>query len=95
MSNDFSRRTFFAGAATAAGALRVAAAGDRVRLGLIGCGGRGKHLVHMAQLAGGAEFVAITDAWIGAWTKPKRLSERPCSVTKTIAPCSTAPISTP
>ena len=63
MSNDFSRRTFFAGAATAAGALRVAAAGDRVRLGLIGCGGRGKHLVHMAQLAGGAEFVAITDAW--------------------------------
>jgi predicted dehydrogenase len=30
---------------------------------LIGCGGRGKHLVHMAQLAGGAEFVAITDAW--------------------------------
>ena len=63
MSNDFSRRTFFAGAATAAGALRVAAAADRVRLGLIGCGGRGKHLVHMAQLAGGAEFVAITDAW--------------------------------
>jgi len=63
MSNDFSRRTFFAGAATAAGALRVAAAGDRVRLGLIGCGGRGKHLVHMAQLAGGVEFVAITDAW--------------------------------
>jgi predicted dehydrogenase len=63
MSNDFSRRTFFAGAATAAGALRVAAAGDRVRLGLIGCGGRGKHLVHMAQLAGGAEFVAIADAW--------------------------------
>ena len=63
MSNDFSRRTFFAGAATAAGALRVAAAGDRVRLGLIGCGGRGKHLVHMAQLAGGAEFVAINDAW--------------------------------
>ena len=63
MSNDLSRRTFFAGAATAAGALRVAAAADRVRLGLIGCGGRGKHLVHMAQLAGGAEFVAINDAW--------------------------------
>jgi len=63
MPNDLSRRTFFAGAATAAGALRVAAASDRVRLGLIGCGGRGKHLVHMAKLAGGAEFVAVTDAW--------------------------------
>ena len=51
MPNDLSRRTFFAGAATAAGALRVAAASDRVRLGLIGCGGRGKHLVNMARLA--------------------------------------------
>jgi predicted dehydrogenase len=63
MPNTVSRRTFFAGAATAAGALSVAGANERVRLGLIGSGGRGQHLVHMAQQAGGAEFVAICDAW--------------------------------
>ena len=63
MSNDLSRRTFFAGAATAAGALRVAAANDKVRLGVIGTGGRGKHLINMAKQAGGAEFVAVSDAW--------------------------------
>ena len=34
-----------------------------MRLGLIGCGGRGKHQVRMATLAGGAEFVAVCDVW--------------------------------
>ncbi len=77
MPNDFSRRTFFAGAATAAGALRVAAASDRVRLGLIGCGGRGKHLVHMAKLAGGAEFVAVADAWDQRMSEGEKAIEAP------------------
>ena len=77
MPNDFSRRTFFAGAATAAGALRVSAASDRVRLGLIGCGGRGKHLVHMAKLAGGAEFVAVTDAWDQRMSEGEKAIEAP------------------
>ncbi|MEN6532530.1 MAG: Gfo/Idh/MocA family oxidoreductase [Bryobacteraceae bacterium] len=56
------RRTF-AGAATAASIGRVMGANDRVRLGLIGCGGRGRHLMRMAKQAGGAEFVAVCDAW--------------------------------
>jgi predicted dehydrogenase len=63
MNANLSRRSFFAGAATAAGALAVSGANDRVRLGLIGCGGRGKHLVRMARQAGGAEFAAISDVW--------------------------------
>ena len=51
------------GAATAASALRVAGANDRIRLGVIGCGGRGMHLVNMANIAGGVEWVAVCDAW--------------------------------
>ena len=51
------------GAATAASALRVAGANDRIRLGVIGCGGRGMHLVNMANVAGGVEWVAVCDAW--------------------------------
>jgi len=80
----------FAGALPLPGALRVAGRRRRVRLGLIGCGGRGKHLVHMAQLAGGAEFVAIADAWDQRMDEAEKASERPSSVTRTIAPCSTA-----
>jgi predicted dehydrogenase len=38
-------------------------ANDRVRLGLLGSGSRGQHLVRMAKAAGGAEFVAVCDAW--------------------------------
>ena len=63
MPNTVSRRTFFAGAVTAAGAVSVAGANDRVRLGVIGCGGRGKHLINKAKEAGGAEFIAVCDVW--------------------------------
>lgn len=59
----FSRRSFMTTAATAASAVQVAGANDRVRLGVIGTGGRGQHLIRMAQKAGGAEFVAVCDAW--------------------------------
>jgi predicted dehydrogenase len=48
---------------TAASAARVLGANERVRLVSIGCGGRGQHLMRMAKLAGGAEFVAVCDAW--------------------------------
>jgi predicted dehydrogenase len=61
--SGYSRRTFFVSGATAVGAARVAGANDRVRLGAIGTGGRGQHLIRMAQKAGGAEFVAVCDAW--------------------------------
>ncbi len=60
MSLDPSRRVFLA---TAASAARVLGANDRVRLGVIGNGGRGSHLIRMAKAAGGADIVALCDAW--------------------------------
>jgi len=57
------RRAFLGGLATAASASRVLGANDRIRLGIIGCGGRGSHLMRMANLAGGVEWVAVCDAW--------------------------------
>jgi predicted dehydrogenase len=62
MNPSVTRRGFVAGV-SAASAARVAGANERVRLGLIGCGGRGMHLVRMVQQAGGAEFAAACDAW--------------------------------
>lgn len=58
-----SRRSFMVGAVTAASAARVLGANDRIRLGLIGAGGRGNHLVRMANANGGIEWVALCDAW--------------------------------
>lgn len=55
-----SRRAFLA---TAASASRVLGANDRVRLGIIGTGGRGQHLIRMARAAGGAGIAALCDAW--------------------------------
>jgi predicted dehydrogenase len=63
MAGSVSRRTFFAGSGAALSASRVQGANDRVRLGVIGCGGRGLHLIRMAQRAGGADFAAVCDAW--------------------------------
>jgi len=63
MHSSVSRRAFLAGSATAVSATRVLGANDRIRLGLIGCGGRGSHLIRMVQQAGGAEFAAVCDAW--------------------------------
>src|SRR5690349_4342166 len=58
-----SRRSFLMGAVTAASAARAIGANDRIRLGLIGAGGRGNHLVRMAKANGGIEWVAVCDAW--------------------------------
>ncbi|MCZ2149157.1 MAG: Gfo/Idh/MocA family oxidoreductase [Bryobacterales bacterium] len=62
-----SRRTFLgastAAAFTAASAARVAGANSRIRLGIIGTGGRGSHLIRMAKLAGGVQWAALCDAW--------------------------------
>jgi len=57
------RRTFLAGAVSAASAARVLGANDRIRLGLVGGGGRGNHLVNMANKNGGIEWIAVCDAW--------------------------------
>ncbi len=70
----FNRRTFVKGAgglALAAGLsaksyARVLGANDRIRLGLLGCGGRSEGHVHMAELASKqipVEMVAVCDIW--------------------------------
>jgi predicted dehydrogenase len=58
-----SRRSLVVAAATAASASRILGANDRVRLGIIGTGGRGSHLMNMANKVGGHEWVAVSDAW--------------------------------
>ncbi len=62
MSTDVSRRSFV-GALTAASAARVQGANDRIRLGVIGSGGRGRYLMDRANKAGGIEWVAVCDAY--------------------------------
>ena len=63
MNSEISRRVFLAGAVPAASALPARGANARIRLGIIGAGGRGTHLIRMANLAGGIEWVAVCDAW--------------------------------
>ncbi len=48
---------------TAASAARVLGANDRIRLGLLGCGGRGKYLARTLNKLGGIEWVALSDIW--------------------------------
>ena len=48
---------------TAASASRVMGANDRIRLGIIGTGGRGSYLMREANKCGGIEWVAVCDAW--------------------------------
>jgi predicted dehydrogenase len=59
------RRDFLAGAALAPVSLSMrAAAGDPVRIGLLGAGGRGTdHLNELATLASVAQVVAVCDVW--------------------------------
>ncbi|MBI1792141.1 MAG: Gfo/Idh/MocA family oxidoreductase [Acidobacteria bacterium] len=54
------RRTFLA---TAAAAQRVVGANDRVRVGLIGCGGRGRYVARQMRETPGVEFVATADVY--------------------------------
>jgi predicted dehydrogenase len=61
--NDLSRRTFAGACLTAASASRVIGANERVRLGIVGTGNRGRYLIREANRAGGIEWVAVCDAW--------------------------------
>jgi predicted dehydrogenase len=61
MGQNLSRRSVLAW--TAVSASRVFGANERIRLGVIGTGGRGQHLMRMANQAGGIEWVALCDAW--------------------------------
>jgi predicted dehydrogenase len=58
-----SRRSLLAGAATAASAVRVLGANDRVRLGIVGAGGRGTYLMGEATKCPNIQWVAVSDAW--------------------------------
>lgn len=65
---------------TAVSASRVLGANDRVRVGLIGCGGRGRHDARHMRNAGGVDFIAVCDvdrtrreqaqAWAGPDAQP-------------------------
>lgn len=57
------RRTFLMSTA-AASALAQPSPGDRIRLGLIGCGGRGRDLLKMVAASGeNAAITAVCDVW--------------------------------
>jgi len=51
------------GTVTAAAALRVSGANDRIRLGIVGSGDRGTYLMKRANQAGNIEWVAVSDIW--------------------------------
>lgn len=70
--ND-SRRRFLltTAAATALSQTRVLGANDRVRIGGIGTGGRGRYLLERALRVGGVQIVALCDAY-----EPRRLEAR-------------------
>ena len=62
--NELSRRGF-AGGIAAASASRILGANDRVRLGVIGTGGRGRYLMSnvMKSSPNDIQWVAVADAW--------------------------------
>ena len=62
MPTTLSRRTLLS-TATAASASRVLGANDRIRLGIIGSGNRGRYLMNQANAAGNIQWVAICDAY--------------------------------
>ncbi len=77
MANEFSRRGFMAGGMTAASALRVMGANDRIRLGIVGTGGRGSYLMGVANKVGGIEWAAVCDAWDERRKRAFRLTGKP------------------
>jgi len=59
------RRTFLTTTtAAAASAQRIAGANDRVVVGLIGCGGRGRYVSRLMREAPNVEFAATADAYL-------------------------------
>ncbi len=56
-------RRYFLSAATAAASARVAGANDRVRIGVLGAGGRGAYVARTAKEFGNAEIAALADVY--------------------------------
>jgi len=74
--NTLSRRSFV-GALSTASAGRVMGANDRIRLGIIGSGGRGRYLMEQANKAGGIEWVAVCDAWDVQRDRAEKVAGKP------------------
>ena len=58
------QRREFLGAAGLAAAQRLIGANDRVTVGLIGCGGRGRYVAGLMREAPGVEFAATADVYL-------------------------------
>src|SRR5271169_3387265 len=59
------RRQFLSGGAlTALAAQRAMGANDRVAVGLIGCGGRGRYVAGLMREAPGVDFAATADVYL-------------------------------
>ena len=58
------QRREFLGAAGLAAAQRVIGANDRVTVGLIGCGGRGRYVAGLMREAPGVDFAATADVYL-------------------------------
>ena len=69
-----SRRAFLSAGATALSASRVLGANNRIRLGIIGTGGRGSYLMGVANRTSQIEWVALSDAWDQRRAKAKTLT---------------------
>ena len=54
------RRTFLL---TAASAQRILGANDRINVGLIGCGGRGRYVAGFIRQAPNTSYIAVADVW--------------------------------
>lgn len=73
---DNMRRREFVGTGVAAAAQRLAGANDRVVVGLIGRGGRGRYVAGLMREAAGVEFGAVADVYLPnaerakAWAGP-------------------------
>ncbi|MCU1232077.1 MAG: oxidoreductase domain protein, partial [Candidatus Solibacter sp.] len=59
-----SRRIFLGTAAIATAARPILGANDRVRVGLIGCGGRGRYVANFMRQAPDVEFTAAADVFL-------------------------------
>ncbi len=60
---EFIRTSAAAGAVTAASRERIRGANDRIRLGVIGSGGRAQSLTQQLNQVGGIQWVAVSDIW--------------------------------
>src|SRR5271170_1290321 len=70
------RRQFLGSAAAALAAQRIRGANDRIAVGLIGCGGRGRYVAGLMREAPGVQFGAVADVYLPnaerakAWAGP-------------------------